>query len=72
MKLVTFLKDHGGYVAGASQWYDEVIAEHLIKVGIAKDAYAKEEPIMVEPEVEEKQVEKPKKDKMVRAPRKKK
>jgi hypothetical protein len=73
MQLVKFLKDHGGYVAGSYQWYDERIADSLVanKIGEIYVEPKAEVVTITEPEPE-KQVEAPKKDKMVRSPRKKK
>lgn len=78
MKLVKFLRDYGGYTRGSYQWYEETIAKALVDVGIGEIYVENKEP-QVEPEVtpmvepeKEKQVDKPKKDKMVRSPRQKK
>jgi hypothetical protein len=72
MKLVKFLKDYGGYVAGSYQWYEEVMADTLAKNGLAEIYIKPEVKPMVEPEKEKepekKQVKKAPRDKMVRSP----
>jgi hypothetical protein len=78
MQLVKFLIEYNGHTSGSYQWYDEVMAGNLIKGSTAVDAtkeYEKAVNPMKEPDeerVEKKAVEAPKKDKMVRSPRKKK
>jgi hypothetical protein len=78
MKLVTFLQDHLGYIKGRSQYFSEEEAERLIQSGLVKDAYRKDfldrvglTQMKPEPK-EDKAMEKPKKDKMVRSPIRKK
>lgn len=88
MKLVTFIRDYGGYLTGSSQYYTEEFADELIKRGLVRAAYPEPNPKVLEvvetmePEEEletlEKQEEQnkamdaPVKDKMLRMPRKKK
>ena len=72
MQLVKFLKDHGGYVAGSYQWYDEAMADAMAKNGLVEIYVKPEDKPMIEPETEKKepakkQVRRAPKDKMVRS-----
>ena len=71
MKLVKFLRDFSGYMAGSYQWYDEPLADRLAENGVV-EIYVRPEdkPIMTEPEKKEpekKQVKRAPRDKMIRS-----
>lgn len=77
MQLVEFLQDFQGWKTGRCQYFTEEEAGRLIESGLAKDPYKKTiiEKVVtaVTPdEKENKAPEKPKKDKMIRSPVKKK
>lgn len=79
MQLIKFLVAHAGHNEGTYQYYDEITARQLIEGGVAVDAYAsREEPVKMEyrekeeDKEEQKQVDAPPRDKMLRRPVKKK